>query len=89
MDPVTRTALRYTLSEREYRLLHQYLLSRAPVVRKKAPAPPKYAAKVIGKDDYNAAAVRASFRVFVSIYSALKLWEVVKTKVIARGVPQT
>ncbi|KAF2097293.1 hypothetical protein NA57DRAFT_66901 [Rhizodiscina lignyota] len=88
VDPVVRTALRYTLSEREYRLLHQYLLSRAPAVRRRTPAPPKYAAIVKSKDDYNAAAIRASFRVFASTYAALKLWDTIKTKILSRGAPQ-
>lgn len=69
-------------------MLHQYLLSRSPAVRKRTPAPPKYAASIKAKDDYNAAAIRASVRVFVSTYGALKLWDLVKTKLIARGAPQ-
>jgi hypothetical protein len=88
VDPVVRNALRYTLSEREYRLLHQYLLARSPAVRKRTPAPPKYAASIKSKDDYNAAAIRASVRVFASTYSALKLWDIIKSRLIARGAPR-
>ena len=44
LDPIARTALRYTISPREYELLHQYLISRAPrPVQKRAPEPKRYA----------------------------------------------
>ena len=88
VDPLTRTALRYTLNEREYRLLHRYLLSRAPAVRKRTLPPPKYADVVIGTNDFNAAAIRVSWKVFAASYTALKLWDIIKTKIIARGAPQ-
>ena len=43
LDPIARTALRYTISPREYELLHQYLISRAPrPVQKRAPAPKRF-----------------------------------------------
>ncbi|GAB7362045.1 hypothetical protein MBLNU230_g2079t1 [Neophaeotheca triangularis] len=44
LDPISRTALRYTLSPREYELLHQYLATRVPRrVRKSVPEPGRYA----------------------------------------------
>ncbi|KAI9704006.1 MAG: hypothetical protein M1820_005627 [Bogoriella megaspora] len=76
-DPILRNALRYTVSEREYKLLHQYLISRAPAVRKRTIKPARYEAIIKSHGDYNAAAVRASLRVFLGTYSALKLWELV------------
>jgi hypothetical protein len=87
LDPIVRNALRYTLSPREYQLLHQYLLSRAPAVRKRTPPPRKYEAIAKGRDDYNAAAVRASLRLAVVAFSGLKAWDLVKTKLLARGAP--
>lgn len=43
LDPISRTALRYTLSPREYELLHQYLISRAPArVQKQTPSPKRF-----------------------------------------------
>lgn len=85
VDPVVRNALRYTLSAREYKLLHQYLISRAPpAARQKAPPPRRYEAIVKGTDDYNAAAIRASLRLAISSYSALKLWEIVSTRLMGR-----
>ncbi|KAK5130999.1 hypothetical protein LTR08_001411 [Meristemomyces frigidus] len=84
LDPITRTALRYTISPREYELLHQYLISRAPQqVKKRTPNPPRYE-KITrtGSEsgDYNVSAVRAAFRVFAGTYVGLKSWEVVMRK---------
>lgn len=92
LDPITRTALRYTISPREYELLHQYLISRAPKqVQKRTPNPPRYEQITESRTEggeYNASAMRASLRVFVTLYAGLKAWESVK-KVLAsrKGVP--
>ncbi|KAF2115811.1 hypothetical protein BDV96DRAFT_545577 [Lophiotrema nucula] len=88
IDPILRNALRYTVSPREYQLLHQYLLSRAPAVRKRTLPPRRYDAISKGTDDYNAAAVRASLRLAVVTFSGLKAWELVTTKLLARGTPK-
>jgi len=85
IDPVLRNALRYTISPREYELLHQYLLSRAPAVKKRTLPPKKYDAIAKGTDDYNAAAIRASLRLAVVTFSGLKAWELVSTKLLSRG----
>ncbi|KAF2262615.1 hypothetical protein CC78DRAFT_519822 [Lojkania enalia] len=85
IDPILRNALRYTLSPKEYQLLHQYLLSRAPAVRKRTLPPRQYDAIAKGSDDYNAAAVRASLRLAFVTFSGLKAWELIATKVLARG----
>lgn len=85
VDPVVRNALRYTLSAREYKLLHQYLISRAPpAARQRAPPPRTYDAIVKSTDDYNAAAVRASLRLAISSFAALKLWEIISARLIAK-----
>ncbi|KAF2431247.1 hypothetical protein EJ08DRAFT_587582 [Tothia fuscella] len=86
MDPYVRNAMRYSLSPREYKLLHEYLISRTPVVQKKAPPPGRYEAAVKSTDDYNAAAVRAALRVYGGVYTGLRLWELVVKYVLARGV---
>lgn len=88
VDPILRNALRYTISAREYQLLHQYLLSRAPAVKKRTLHPKRYDALVKGPDDYNVAAVRASLRLGVLTFSGLKAWELVTSKFLARGTVQ-
>ena len=41
-DPIVRNAIRYTMSPREYELLHKYVLSRSRVLRRRAPGVDKY-----------------------------------------------
>jgi hypothetical protein len=88
MDPVLRNALRYTISAKEYELLHQYLLSRAPAVKKRTPHPKRFDAISQGPDDYNVAAIRASLRLGIATFSGLKAWELISTKLLARGQPK-
>src|SRR4051812_3777901 len=85
IDPILRNALRYTISAKEYQLLHQYLLSRAPVVKKRSIHPKRYDAIVKGPDDYNVAAFRAALRLGVVTLSGLKAWELIKTRLLSRG----
>jgi len=88
VDPILRNALRYTISEKEYRTLHQYLITRSPpAFRKRAPHPPRYNAIVQSKDDYSAAAVRASLRVFVASQAGLKIWDLLTTRILGMGTP--
>nr|POE78660.1 hypothetical protein CFP56_62911 [Quercus suber] len=88
LDPITRTALRYTISPREYALLHQYLISRAPRrVQKQTPDPPQYensTANTSETSDYNAAALRAALRTFIATYVGMKGYEAITTKIAAR-----
>lgn len=88
LDPLTRTALRYTISPREYELLHEYLISRAPQrVQKRTPKPTRYEKITRGDSeggDYNVSAVRAAFRVFVASYVGLQSWELVVKKLASR-----
>ena len=88
MDPVLRNAIRYTISAKEYRTLHEYLLKQSPtIVRNRAPLPSKYDAAIKNKDDYNAAAIRASLRVFLAAQSGLKLWDIITEQILRRGKP--
>ncbi|KAI9827850.1 MAG: hypothetical protein M1832_004339 [Thelocarpon impressellum] len=80
IDPVLRNTLRYTVSAKEYELLHRYLLSRAPALRARAPSVARYESVVGAKSDHNAAAVRAAVRVFVGSQAGLKLWQVVSRR---------
>ncbi|KAF2673556.1 hypothetical protein BT63DRAFT_159864 [Microthyrium microscopicum] len=85
MDPVTLNAMRYSLSPKEYQLLHKYLLARTPVVQKKAPPPAKYERVVESSDDFNASTVRIALRLFGASYGGLKLWETLAPMIFARG----
>ncbi|CAD0082444.1 unnamed protein product [Aureobasidium vineae] len=80
LDAVTRNALRYTISAKEYELLHQYLASRAPSVQKRALPPRRYEAIVESKHDASVSTVRASLRVFAMTYAALKGWDVISRR---------
>lgn len=88
-NPVLRNALRYSLSEKEYDALHRYLLSRAPsIIHRKIPSPQRYRSTVHDSDDFNAATVRASLRVFLASQTGLQLWEWISSRVLARNKPQ-
>ena len=84
IDPVLRNALRYTVSAKEYKLLHDYLLSRAPAVEKRAPKPKRYEAIVKSEGEYNVSTVRASLRVLLVAYTGLKGWELLSKKLFER-----
>ncbi|EMD89067.1 hypothetical protein COCC4DRAFT_72299 [Bipolaris maydis ATCC 48331] len=88
IDPILRNALRYTISAKEYQLLHQYLLSRAPAVKKRSITPKRYDAIVKGPDDYNVAAFRAALRLGLVTLTGLKAWEVIKTRFLSRRAVQ-
>lgn len=88
IDPITRTALRYTISPREYELLHQYLISRAPErVQKRTPNPTRYekiTKSASDTGDYNVATLRAALRLFAGTYTGLKIWELVSHQIASR-----
>lgn len=75
-DPILRNALRYTVSAKEYETLHKYIISRSKVLKRNAPTITKVEKLVErpGRDDYNAAAVRGSLRLFLATNAGLKLW---------------
>lgn len=79
-DPVLRNALRYTISAKEYEVLHKYIISRSNVLERNAPSVSRVENLVDrpGRDDFNAAAVRASLRVFILTSASLKAWAVIK-----------
>ena len=87
LDAVTRNALRYSLSAREYKLLHRFLIERSATAKRRVPAPARYERVVTGapEDDYNAAAVRAALRVWLATYSGLKIWDLLSARLFARG----
>lgn len=93
VDALTRTALRYTLSPREYELLHNYLIKRAPRrVQKASPNPPRFEKITKGStesSDYNVASIRAALRVYFALFFGLKGFEFVLAKIAQkRGLAQ-
>lgn len=89
VDPILRNALRYTISAKEYKTLHQYLITRSPQpLRKRAPPPARIASILSANDDYNAAAIRASLRIFIASQTGLQLWELITTRILGRGKSQ-
>ncbi|PHH73170.1 hypothetical protein CDD80_4006 [Ophiocordyceps camponoti-rufipedis] len=78
VDPVLRNALRYTVSAREYALLHRHVLSRARAVRRNVPGPASVERALAPKQgqgighDYNAKAVRHALRVFATAWLGLR-----------------
>jgi hypothetical protein len=88
IDPITRTALRYTISPREYELLHQYLISRAPErVQKRTPNPTRYekiTKSASDTGDYNVATLRTALRLFAGAFTGLKTWELVSSQIASR-----
>lgn len=85
-DPVTRNALRYTVSAREYELLHQYLIRKAPILGKRAPSPQCQATSNKDLEDYNATTIRLSSRLFLTTYSALQAWDFMSNRIFKRPI---
>ncbi len=81
-DPVLRNALRYTISAREYQTLHKYIISRSKVLKRNTLSVSQVEKLVErpGRDDYNAAAVRASLRVFLTTAAGLKAWSILSER---------
>ncbi|TAQ90535.1 hypothetical protein B7494_g1142 [Chlorociboria aeruginascens] len=83
-DPILRNALRYTISAKEYETLHKYIISRSKVLKRNAPTVARVEKLVErpGRDDYNAAAVRASLRVFLATGAGLKIWALLSERIL-------
>ncbi|KAH9216654.1 hypothetical protein DL95DRAFT_362969 [Leptodontidium sp. 2 PMI_412] len=90
-DPILRNAIRYTISAKEYETLHRYILSRSKVLKRNTPSVSRVEKLVErpGRDDYNAAAVRASLRVFVATSAALKVWGLISERFLGTGNGRT
>lgn len=87
-DPVLRNALRYTISAKEYETLHKYLLSRSKLLKRNSPTVSQVGKLVErpGRDDFNAAAIRASLRIFLASAAGLKAWDLIKARLLGKGV---
>lgn len=80
IHPLVRNALRVSFSTREYRALHEVATTRAPSLNDKLPSPSRYEAMANPKDRHNEAALRTSLRVLVGSGLALKLVEVIMSR---------
>ncbi|EAW13899.1 uncharacterized protein ACLA_069290 [Aspergillus clavatus NRRL 1] len=82
--PLVRNALRITISAKEYKRLHEYIIQRAPPsIQNKAPSPARYEALVRSKNKHNEAALRASLRVFLVSGGLLKLVDLIVRRIQA------
>lgn len=81
IHPLVRNALRVSLSTKEYRALHGIAIKRAPSLKGKLPSPSRYEAMASPKNRHNEAALRTSLRVLVGSGLALKLVEVIMSRV--------
>ncbi|KAL8687760.1 MAG: hypothetical protein Q9218_006158 [Villophora microphyllina] len=89
VDPVLRNALRYTITAKEYKTLHEYLITRSPqALRKRAPPPARARSILPTNDDHHEATIRASLRVFVASQTGLQLWDLITTQLWGRGKTQ-
>lgn len=86
-DPVLRNALRYTISAKEYQTLHKYIISRSKLLKRNTPSVSQVEKLVDrpGRDDHNAAAVRASLRVFFATAAGLKAWSIISERLWGGG----
>ncbi|KKY24093.1 hypothetical protein UCRPC4_g02559 [Phaeomoniella chlamydospora] len=83
-------AIPYLLNEREYKLLHSYIVARAPPsVQERTLTPPKYIHLCRGKDDYHGASIRSALRVFLTVGTGLKSWELISARLLSRGKEAT
>ena len=80
-DQAPRNSLRYVLTPREQQLLYRKLLARSKTLQTRAGPE----GQSPGEDDYNAASLRISLRLFVASYSGLKLWEKLSERLFSRG----
>ncbi|KAL9589471.1 MAG: hypothetical protein Q9203_001735 [Teloschistes exilis] len=89
VDPVLRNALRYTISAKEYKTLHEYLIIRSKALRDRAPPPARVSSILTTSDDHHAATIRASLRVFIASQTGLQIWDLITTQLWGRGKAQT
>lgn len=82
-DPILKNALRYTISAKEYQTLHKYIISRSKLLKRNALSVSQVEKLVDrpGRDDHNAAAIRASLRVFLATAAGLKAWSIIRERI--------
>ena len=85
-DPILRNALYYTITKEEYKTLTEYLQTRAPqAIQTKTVSLQACDSLLPEGGDYNAAAVRASLRVFLFSNIGLNTWDFIIKRILSKG----
>lgn len=84
---VHRTPLCFALNENEQKLLHHYLIRRRGR-EVQSPQTEGHVRQAALHDDYHAATVRSSLRVFLATAAGLKAWELASITLQSRGMSQ-
>ncbi len=83
------TPLYFALNDNEQRLLHHYLIRRrGREAQKGSPQAKGFVWQAAFHDDYHAATVRSSVRVFLATAAGLKVWELASTTLQSGGMSQ-
>ncbi|KAJ6103686.1 hypothetical protein N7486_003908 [Penicillium sp. IBT 16267x] len=81
VSPAVRNTVRLCLSAKEYRVLFDIAVKRAPALKNKLPSSLRDDPAAFARNRHSLAAVRASLRVFVGSSVALKLVEMIMSRV--------
>lgn len=76
------------MSAKEEELLRKYLVSRKADhhSERSSPSPPKQSKRGDVEENYNVATVRIASRLFISIYSMMKLWDLLMRRYSRRDI---
>ncbi|KAF7508779.1 hypothetical protein GJ744_008656 [Endocarpon pusillum] len=86
---VHRTPLCFALNDNEQKLLHHYLIRRhGREAQSSRPQTEGHVRRAALHDDYHAATVRSSLRVFLATAAGLKAWELASITLQSRGISQ-
>lgn len=80
VSPAVRNVVRLGLSAKEYRVLQDIAVKRVPALQSKLPASLRDDPPSFSRHRHNLAAIRASLRVFVGSSLALKLAEIITSR---------
>ncbi len=83
------TPLYFALNDNEQKLLHHYLVRRrGREGQRGSPQAEGHVRQAALHDDYHAATVRSSLRIFLATAAGLKAWELTSTTLQGRGMSQ-
>ncbi len=87
-NPRRPPVLRYALSPQEYELFRHYLIQRFVGDSQRSQAIEARHTPATVQDDYHAATIRSSLRVFIATAAGLKAWDSISTSLSSRGTVQ-